>query len=94
MSEAQPEWAPDGCPPAVVKLIEDEEYLHALGMRLASADSAELHQAVRKLQRLLGEAFASGKIVGRSRGGGGPFLVGLLIGALSAIALASLTGLV
>lgn len=57
-----PNWAPDGCPPNVVKLIEDEQYLEDLGLRgLASSDSAELHQALRNLQRQLGDAFERGK---------------------------------
>lgn len=56
-----PDWAPDNAAPAVVKLIADEQYLEDLGLRgLSSADSAELHQAVRNLQRQLGEAFQKG----------------------------------
>ena len=58
---ASPDWAPDGCPPNVVKLIADEQYLEDLGLRgLASADSAEFHQAVRNLQGHLGKAFQQG----------------------------------
>ena len=56
-----PDWAPDNCPPGVVKLISDEQCLEDLGLRgLASADSAEFHQAIRHLQRQLGEAFQKG----------------------------------
>ncbi|MCH8059348.1 MAG: hypothetical protein IIA11_02705 [Proteobacteria bacterium] len=59
--QALPDWAPDNCPPNVVKLIDDDQYLEDLGLRgLSSADSAELHQAVRNLQRQLGEAFQKG----------------------------------
>lgn len=82
-----PDWAPDKCPPNVVKLIDDEQYLEDLGLRgLSSADSAELHQAVRNLQRQLGEAFRKGT---QSRGWrwrhwqllGLGWLVGVLCGA-------------
>ena len=59
---APPNWAPDNTPPNVVKLIEDEQYLEDLGLRgLSSADGSELHQAVRNLQRQLGDAFETGK---------------------------------
>ena len=92
-AQAKPDWAPDDCPPAVVKLIEDEQYLQDLGLRLMTSDSAELHQAVRKLQQHLGEAFTSGKVVGSSQYTTRPFLVGALVGGLSALALAWLTGL-
>jgi len=54
-------WAPDNCPPGVIKLIEDEQYLEDMGLRgLASSDSAELHQAVRKLKAQLSGAFEAG----------------------------------
>ena len=56
-----PDWAPDNCPPSVVKLITDEQYLEDLGLRgLSSADSGELHQAVRKLQGQFALAFQRG----------------------------------
>lgn len=57
-----PDWAPDDCPPNVVKLIEDEQYLQDLGLRgLSSADSAELHEACRNLRRQLGHAYQAGR---------------------------------
>lgn len=89
-----PDWAPDECPPNVVKLIEDEQYLQDLGLRgLASADSAELHQAVRNLRRQLGYAFQAGL---RARGTwkyGRLYLVaGYVLGAASVGVLAVVFG--
>lgn len=93
-----PNWAPDGCPPNVVKLIEDEQYLEDLGLRgLASSDSAELHQAVRNLQKQLGRAFREGSKVrgwGWRRAKYDLLLLGLgwLLGALCGAALLAAFG--
>ena len=57
-----PDWAPDNCPPAVVKLIGNEQQLEDLGLRgLASGDSAEFHQGMRRLKAQLSDAFEAGK---------------------------------
>jgi len=56
-----PDWAPDNCPPDVYKLIDDEQYLQDLGLRgLASGDSKELRQAVRKLRGTIDSAYELG----------------------------------
>ncbi|KKN49731.1 hypothetical protein LCGC14_0639810 [marine sediment metagenome] len=74
--QTRPEWAPDNCPPGAVRLIGDEQDLEDLGLRgLASADSAELHQALRQLKWQLGQAAEQG----RRRG----LLVGFGLGAIS-----------
>lgn len=89
MNEKQstPEWAPDNCPPAVVQLIDNEQSLEDLGLRgLASADSAEFHQAMRKLKAQLGGAFEAGKQSYSTRSmlglGAGYLVVGFVAGAL------------
>ncbi len=93
-AQAQPEWAPDDCPPAVTKLIDDDRYLHKLGLRLASCDGAELHQAVNKLKFHLSEAYTSGLVIGYARGRVTGGLIGAIGGAVSALVLARLTGLI
>ena len=79
-----PDWAPDDCRPATVRLIDDEQYLEDLGLRgLASADSAELHQAVRQLKGRLAQAVRLGARRGKLRLVLGA-LVGLVCGAVAA----------
>lgn len=87
------DWAPDNAAPAAVKLIADEQYLQDLGLRdLASADSAEFHQAIRALQMQLGSAFAQGQRHQRHRHVFGLLGLGWLLGALSGAALLALFG--
>lgn len=95
-----PDWAPDNCPPAVVKLIGNEQQLEDLGLRgLASGDSAEFHQGMRRLKSQLSDAFEAGKrsstVTFRMSSQGSAFLAvafvaGVLVGALATIA--ALTG--
>ena len=90
-----PNWAPDGLPSNVAKLIEDEQYLEDLGLRgLSSADGAELHQSVRNLQRQLGDAFARGTQSRGWRRRGTLVLLGLgwLLGAACGAAVLALFG--
>jgi len=57
-----PDWAPDNCPPDVVGLIEDDQYLQDMGLRgLSSANSKEVQQAVRHLKGQFARAFQDGK---------------------------------
>lgn len=56
------EWAPDGCPPAVVRMIDEEQYIEDMMLRgLGSANSTEFCQAVRNLKAHLGAAFEAGQ---------------------------------
>lgn len=84
---AAPDWAPDDCPPAVIKLIDDEQYLETLGVRgLASADAAELHQACGQLRRQLEAAFQAGRKARQQSPAPGWYVAaGYLFGALSAV---------
>ncbi len=84
---SRPDWAPDDCPPGVIRLIDDEQYLETLGVRgLASADAAELHQACDQLRRQLERAFQAGKKARRWVPAAGFYLVaGYVLGALSAV---------
>ena len=82
------DWVPDNCPPAVVRLIENEQYLEDLKLRgLASNDSAEFHQAVRRLRAHLGAAFNAGKAAKSKLPtisyAAGYLVVGYVAGALS-----------
>lgn len=57
-----PDWAPDNCPPDVVSLIDDDQYLQDMGLRgLSSADSKEVHQAVRHLKGQFAGVFQTGR---------------------------------
>lgn len=84
---AAPDWAPDDCPPGVIKLIEDEQWLETLGLRgLASADAAELHQACRQLKLQLNTAFEAGRKARQQSPAPGWYVAaGYLFGALSAV---------
>ena len=69
MEKELPDWAPDNCPPNVVRLIEHDDFLNQLKLRgLASADSKTLHAAVERLKYLLLEQRRAGYKTGAGVG--------------------------
>jgi hypothetical protein len=90
----RPDWAPDDCPPGVIRLIDDEQYLETLGVRgLASADAAELHQACDQLRRQLNTAFQAGQKTRRQIVDLSYYLVpAILVGLVSGVLLMAYLG--
>ena len=80
MQNANPDWAPDNCPPNVVQMIEHDDFLNQLQLRgLASADSKTLHTAVERLKRSLIEQHHAGHKRGLVVG----FAIGLVVAAVA-----------
>jgi len=78
MKKETPEWAPDNCPPSVVRLIEQDDFLNQLKLRgLASADSKAVDAAVERLKRLLIEQHHAGRKGGQIVG----FMAGVIVGS-------------
>ncbi len=72
-----PDWAPENCPPSVVRMIEDHQFSHDMGIvrGLISGDSKELQAAVRRLKWQLAQAAHRGYRRGN--------LIGVLLGAVA-----------
>ena len=74
-TQENPDWAPDDCPDDVVKLIDVDSSLGALGLRgLASSDSNEVRAGFRQLTGLLRANYFRGLRAG--------IVVGLLAGTV------------
>jgi hypothetical protein len=85
---ALPDWAPDDCPLDVAELIDGEQYLENLKLRgLASGDSKEVRNAVRKLKHELGaeriRGWYDGRMYGLLRGGILGLGLGIALGAFA-----------
>lgn len=86
MKKDLPDWAPDNCPPNVVRLVEQDDFLNQLKLRgLASAESKTFDAAVERLKRLLIEQHRAGYKVG--------MIVGIVIGALAGSGVVAAIGL-
>lgn len=78
MKKEIPDWAPDNCPPNVVQLIEQDDFLNQLKLRgLSSSNSKTVHAAVERLKRVLIEQHYAGRKGGLVVG----FMAGLVVGS-------------
>lgn len=74
------DWVPNGCPPDVVASIEADQVLERYKLRdLASADTAAVRGACRRLERLLAGIHDTALNRGRWQGA----LVGIAVGMLA-----------
>ncbi len=78
MKKELPDWAPDNCPPNVVRLVEQDDFLNTLKLRgLASAESKTFDAAVERLKHLLIEQHRAGYKIGAGVG----FIIGAIAGS-------------
>lgn len=85
--QANPDWAPDDCPPDVVELIDIDNQLDALGLRgLGSADSKQVRTGWRRLTGQLHANYERGWRDGLRRG--------IVVGSLASAGIIGLVALV